>query len=165
MLQRKTEMRGDLHNMDQKISELEKRIELLEDIEAIKQLKYEYCDSCDSKHDADRIVAIFTEDGVWDGGPFGYAEGHEKIWDLFHNTHSPSILFSQHNVFNPVIKVNGETETAHGTWKFLAPMTTKENKLWVCAQYEEDYVKQDGVWKMKHLKAEVFFTAPYAQGW
>ncbi|SDL97967.1 nuclear transport factor 2 family protein [Bacillus sp. OK048] len=151
-------------SIEERLQSLEKRLGYLEDIEAIEQLKYEYCAACDDQHNADRIVAIFTEDGIWDGGPFGVAKGHREIWDLFHNTHSPSILFSQHNVGNPIIKVNGNE--AQGNWKFLAPMTTQpDNKLWVCAEYDEDYVKVDGVWKFKHLSAKVFFTAPYTLGW
>jgi len=141
-----------------------KRIEYLEDVEEICQLKYEYCAACDDKHNADRILAIFTEDGIWDGGPFGYAKGHKEIWDLFHNTHSPNILMSQHNVGNPIIKIDGDT--AHVTWQFLAPMTTKPDvKQWVCAQYDDDYVKVNGKWLIQQLKANVFFVAPYAQGW
>lgn len=142
---------------------LEERITYLEDVEALKQLKYNYCDACDDKHDADRIASLFTEDGVWDGGPFGLAKGRDEIWDLFHNTHSPSILFSQHRVTNPLITINGNT--AHVKWKFMAPMTNKDGKLWVSAVYDDDYVKIDGIWKFKHLKATVFFTAPYELGW
>ena len=46
---------------------LEARVQRLEDIEAIRQLKAEYCDICDDSHNPDRIVTIFTEDGVWEG--------------------------------------------------------------------------------------------------
>ena len=46
-------------------AELEKRLTVLQDIEAIKRLKAEYCDICDDAHNQDRIVAIFVEDGIW----------------------------------------------------------------------------------------------------
>ncbi len=51
-------------------------ITTLLDIEAIKQLKAEYCDICDSAHDPDRIVEIFSEDCVWEGEGVATARGH-----------------------------------------------------------------------------------------
>ena len=59
------------------------RIDRLEAIEAIKQLKALYCEICDDGHNPDRIVSIFTKDGVWEGKGIGRAEGHEQIAELF----------------------------------------------------------------------------------
>ncbi|MBL7177650.1 MAG: nuclear transport factor 2 family protein, partial [Desulfobacteraceae bacterium] len=44
--------------------ELAKQITVLQDIEAIKKLKAEYCDICDDDHNQDRIVTIFVRDGI-----------------------------------------------------------------------------------------------------
>ena len=41
-----------------------KRLTVLQDIEAIKWLKAEYCDICDDVQNQDRIVVIFAEDGI-----------------------------------------------------------------------------------------------------
>ena len=64
-------------------AELETRIIVLEDIEAIKRLKAEYCDVCDDGHNQDRIVSIFAEDGIWEGEGISRAEGHDEIRKLF----------------------------------------------------------------------------------
>ena len=64
-------------------TELEQRITRLEDIEAIKQLKARYCDICDDTHNPDRIASVFAADGIWEGGDFGQAQGHEAIQELF----------------------------------------------------------------------------------
>ena len=61
---------------------LEERITRLEDLEAIKQLKATYCEICDDKHDPDRIVTIFAEDGIWEGKGIGTARGHAEIRKL-----------------------------------------------------------------------------------
>ena len=53
------------------MSELEQlatRLQVLEDIEAIKKVKAEYCAHCDNGPNAQGIGALFAEDGVWDGG-------------------------------------------------------------------------------------------------
>ena len=61
------------------LADLERRVRALEDIEAIKQLKYRYADACDRGYDADALADLFTEDAVWDGGLFGRYEGREAI--------------------------------------------------------------------------------------
>ena len=85
------------------LSELEKRITRLEDIEAIKQLKARYCDICDDLHNPDRIASVFAEDGIWEGGEFGQAKGHEAIRHLFSGFRD-QFSFSQHNIMNPIIE-------------------------------------------------------------
>lgn len=47
--------------MDDSLAE---RIERLEQIEALKQLKYRYCTAVDANYDAAAIAAMFTEDGI-----------------------------------------------------------------------------------------------------
>ena len=144
--------------------ELAKRIATLEDIEAIKRLKAEYCDICDSDHDQDRIVSIFAEDGIWEGKGVGLARGHAELRQLF-KSFAERISFSQHNVFNPRIEVNGDA--AHGIWYFLGPFTfRKENRaVWLAARYEDDYVKVGGKWKFQHLRVIGRMAAPYEIGW
>ena len=65
------------------LTDLERRIRALEDIEAIKQLKYRYADACDRGYDADTLADLFTEDAIWDGGVFGRYDGREAIRELF----------------------------------------------------------------------------------
>jgi hypothetical protein len=145
-------------------SELEKRLTRLEDVEAIKRLKALYCDICDDDHNPDRIGKIFVDDGIWEGGSFGKAQGPAAISKLFQGF-KELIAFSQHNVFNPRIEVDGGR--AKGTWYFLGPFTfRKDNEArWIAARYEDDYVKVNGEWKFQHLRAIVRMSAPYKEGW
>ena len=50
------------------IEALAQRLQVLEDIEAIKRLKARYCAFCDDGYNPDGIAGLFVEDGVWDGG-------------------------------------------------------------------------------------------------
>ena len=43
------------------VEDLARRLQVLEDIEAIKKLKARYCAYCDNQYDADGIAALFTE--------------------------------------------------------------------------------------------------------
>ena len=145
-------------------TDLERRITELEDIEAIKRLKAQYCDICDDDHNPDRIWRIFAEDGIWEGAGFGKAQGHEAISKLFAGFQK-LIKFSQHNVFNPQITVSGDR--AHASWYLVGPFTFHEGNQarWIACRYEDDYVKINGEWKYQHLRAIIRVNAPYDTGW
>ncbi len=139
-------------------TELEQRITRLEDIEAIKQLKARYCDICDDTHNPDRIASVFAADGIWEGGDFGQAQGHEAIQELFLGFRN-MFTFSQHNISNPIIEIDGNRAT--GIWYIMGPWTlTEDNKeIWMAARYDDDYVKVDGEWKYQHLRVTLRMTA------
>jgi hypothetical protein len=145
-------------------NDLEKRIRVLEDIEAIKRLKARYCAICDDNHNPDKIATVFDQDGIWEGGDFGKAQGHKAIRELFEGFRQ-LISFSQHNLMNPIIEVDGDR--AKGTWYLMGPFTFREKNeaKWLAARYEDDYVKINGEWKYKHLRAIVRMSAPYEKGW
>ena len=140
------------------LAELETRITRLEDIESIKQLKARYCEICDDMHNPDTIASVFTEDAIWESADFGKAEGHKAIRELF-RSFQKMFSFSQHNIMNPVIEVNGDRAT--GIWYIMGPWTYAENndKKWLALRYDDDYVKTDGEWKYKHLRVALRMVA------
>ena len=135
-------------------SDLQARIERLEDLEAIKHLKALYCEICDDDHNPDRIVQIFTEDCVWEGAGIGRAEGHSGLRTLFEGFQK-AMSFSQHMAMNPRIELDGST--ARATWDFLGPFTFRVpdspsgKTRWQVARYVEEYAKVDGAWKIHRL--------------
>lgn len=150
-------------------NDLAARLDALESIEAIRQLKAEYCDICDDAHDPDRIVTIFTEDGIWEARGTARAEGHRALRKLFEGF-ARSIKFSQHMVFNPRIQV--DDDSAVGKWYFLGMFTFygrdgEPNKArWQTCRYEETYRRVDGVWKIAHLRVRgPSIAADHDKGW
>jgi len=133
------------------MSELERRLTRLEDIEAIKQLKVRYSHICDDMHNPDNIASVFVEDGIWESADFGTAVGHAEIRAQFENFKS-MFSFSQHNMTNPLIEINGNHAT--GVWYIMGPwnFTQTGAKQWFALRYDDEYVKADGQWKYKHLR-------------
>ena len=94
----------------------------------------------------------------------GTAKGHAAIRDLFRKFQK-LIAFSQHNVMNPIIEVDGNRATAE--WYFLGPFTFREKSeaRWLALQYKDDYVKVNGKWKYQHLRVNLRLSAPHDKGW
>jgi len=67
--------------------------------------------------------------------------------------------FSQHNMMNPLIEVNGNRAT--GVWYIMGPWTYTENneEKWLALRYDDDYVKIDGEWKYQHLRVALRMVA------
>ena len=145
-------------------AELVRRLQVLEDIEAIKTLKASYCLYRDNAYDANGIASLFTIDGVWDGGSFGKCEGRDAIHDFFRD--APKLLsFAIHQVMNPIIDVQGNQ--AFEKWYLFQPCTLAEGNqaAWLAARYEDEYVNLNSEWKFKHLKVFSWFMTPYQQRW
>lgn len=140
------------------MTELEKRITRLEDIEAIKQLKHRYSHICDDLHNPDTIASVFAEDAIWESEDFGKAEGHAEIRKLFQGFRD-MFSFSQHNMMNPIIEVDGDRAT--GIWYIMGPWTYNEGgeAKWFALRYDDDYVKVNGEWKYQHLRVKLRMVA------
>lgn len=146
------------------LQDLEKRIQTIEDIEAIKRLKARYCGYCDNGYDADALAALFTDDAIWDGGAFGRFEGRKAIHDFFAGV-SKLLPFAMHYVMNPLIEVEGDRAT--GRWYLFEPCTFAEGSqpVWGAAYYDDRYVKVGGAWKFQGVKITSSFWTPYELGW
>jgi len=58
-----------------RVERIERRLQVLEDAEAIRNLKARYAALCDNQYDADGIVMLFTEDALWESPGLGRFEG------------------------------------------------------------------------------------------
>ncbi|MGA2410880.1 MAG: nuclear transport factor 2 family protein [Candidatus Binataceae bacterium] len=124
------------------LGELARKLLLLEDLEAIKTLKYQYCAFCDDSYNADGIAGLFVEDGIWDGGDFGRCEGRQAIRKFFEAA-PRGLSLAAHQVMNPIIKVEGDR--AAGEWKLFQPCTLETRNgpraMWLAANYHDEYVR------------------------
>jgi ketosteroid isomerase-like protein len=66
-----------------RLEQIERRLQVLEDAEAIRNLKARYAALCDNQYDADGIASLFTEDAVWESPALGRFEGRDTIRNFF----------------------------------------------------------------------------------
>ncbi len=158
------------------MTDLEQRLQQQEDLEAIRRLKhYNYC-HCVDRAVAGEAAAIeetvsrFTDDVVADFTGFPLAEGREAV-TAFYAQGVPAILsYSQHHVFNEVIDVDGDRAT--GRWYVHCPVVFTEASPvgqvapgLVMGRYQEEYVREDAVWKWRRIVALLDVVAPGETPW
>lgn len=146
------------------LEELEARIKVLEDIEAIKRLKGKYGYFVDTRN-WQEFMNLIMDDAIWDFGSLGLYKGKEEILRFTRDIILDTYSFMMHNFFNIFVEVQGNKAT--GEWYFLVPATNDKEKRaeWLAGKYEEEYVKVNGAWKFKKVTARINFIAPYDEGW
>ena len=139
------------------------RLQRLEDVEAIRELKAMYCRAVDQR-DAEAWAGVFTDDAIWEGDRFGRYEGLDEIREYFEQI-LENLTFTIHYVMNPVIRVNGDH--AYGTWVLFEPCTMNQGSVpvWGAGSYEEEYVRTGNGWKIRHIALTSSFWTPYDSGW
>ena len=145
-------------------NDLERRITILEDIEAIKQLKSKYGYDIDERN-WDKVVDFFSEDASVDFGSFGKYEGKKAIEQFFKETFPPVSSFSVHMSQDPIIEVQGNR--AKGKWYLheSATFTAGNSAVWGAITYEDEFVKENGKWKCKFCLVRFIYLTPYEKGW
>ena len=103
-----------------RLERIERRLQVLEDAEAIRNLKARYAALCDNQYDADGIAGLFTEDAVWESPALGCFEGRDAIRNFFRGA-SGIFSFAIHYSLNGHIEVEGDT--ARARWYLFMPCT------------------------------------------
>jgi len=152
---------------------LEARIQKLEDIEAIKQLMYNYTYWLDYG-EFDTALDCFTDDAKIDICQRGGAqEGQDsfelkcdgkeeirKFYGLF--IHQRDRFTASHFLLNPVVTVNGEKAT--GIFYLLEP-TALQRAIWGHGRYDLEFIRINGQWKISAFNFEWNFNSPIDEGW
>ncbi len=154
---------------DVELRELARRVQVLEDIEAIRKLKAAYCDCCDGgwapkgPSHMGAVADLFVEDGVWDGRPLApRAEGRAAIAQMMIDYRV--VPFIAHLVTNPVIEVNGDEAT--GRWHLVLPNSTPDSDPMLSfGTYDEQYVRTGQGWKFRSLRFTMAGSAPMSASW
>ncbi len=145
---------------------LEARIDRLESIEAIKKLKHIYMQHCDLGYKPADLGPLFVDEAVWTSADFGHHAGRKAIEDFFGGI-SAQIVFAAHLAMNFILDVDGDRAT--GQWRILMPCTMMEEgqqvSRWILGDYDEAYVRKDGIWRFQKIDFLVNFNVPSLESW
>jgi hypothetical protein len=149
-------------------SGIEQRLRRLEDVEEIKKLKARYCEACDggwdgrASHNTDKIVALFAEDGIWDGGVYGNREGRAQIREYYQS--NPEVPFAFHLLTNPIIEVTGDRAT--GNWHLMICLTQADRTaVLIAGVFDDEYTRTAEGWRIMRSRFSLAHHSPYAGSW
>ena len=157
-------------NIDAQVAELTERIERLEGTRAVKKLQRAfgyYVDRGLWSEAAD----LFADDGTIEIGLDGVYQGKTRIREYLKRLHGgqEGLIYGQLNewvTLQPAISMAADGRSATGRWRDLGMLGQyKRHAEWRDGIYENTYVKEDGVWKIRSLRLYMNFVAPYERGW
>lgn len=136
------------------LEKLEKRVKVLEDIEAIKKLHINYVYLlCNLQWDD--MLECFAEDATMELLDQGVSKGKKEISGVFHNVLAKMIKRNDgHFVGQPIITVN--RDKAKGHW-ILYLFFAEPEVRWLQGRQDCEYIRVKGEWKFSSVK----FTAPW----
>ena len=165
------------------VAALAERVGTLEDVNAIRKLHFAYGYYIDFCQYAE-VVQLFAKDAevIFLSGIYRGHEGISRLYETWFQN-----LFTQgragpeygflldHFQMQDIITVAPDRKTAKGRFRALLAGGSHETRefqpeglpeqFYEAGLYENDYVCEDGVWKIKRLDYVVQWQADYDKGW
>jgi hypothetical protein len=147
---------------------LERDLTLLEDSNAIKKLQRIYGFYTD-KQLWTEAASLFAANGSIEVGGRGVYVGKDRVREFLGlngpEFPQPKRLFDQMQL-QPIVHVAPDGRTAKARWHMFAQEAVHgEYANWGTGVYENEYVKEDGVWKIQSLHLYTTMYTPYEDGW
>lgn len=160
--------------LKQRLADLSAQTLKVEDITRVQRLQRAFGYYLDKGYFGE-AADLFTEQGQVQYGVDGVYTGKARIQELFTRHGGGSMAagpglpfgrFNMHMQLQPLITVAEDGQTAQGRWREFALLGNYKVKAeWGDAILENDYVKEDGVWKIAQIRYYTNFIAPYQGGW
>jgi hypothetical protein len=170
---------NDLAALAARIEKLEHELAIQQDIHEVRRLQYTYGYFMD-KSQYNEVVDLFTDDGeVWFlGGIYKgkagvrrlYIGRFQKRFTQGHNGPRYGWLLD-HPQMQMVIDVAWDRRTAQVRGRSMMQAGLhqtaegRQRAWWEGGIYENEYVRQGGVWKIKALRYYPFWHGSFAEGW
>jgi hypothetical protein len=140
------------------------RVTRLEDVQAVERLQRAYGYYVDYSQYYD-VADLFAQDSTLEIGGRGVFVGKQRAFDYVASlgpTMAPvrGVMFN-HQQFQPIVTIGEDGTTAHARLQAFVMAVAQ----WGDVTYENSYVKEDGVWKIKTLFAPFNMYTDYAEGW
>ncbi len=161
---------AELAALSVQLDSLEQRKERIEDINAIERLQHAYGYYIDRAL-WDDVADLFADDGTIEIGLDGVYVGKARVREYLYTLGGgrQGLVdgeLNEHLQVMPVMTLADDGRTAKARWRAIA--LTGElggEAFWSEGPYENEYVKDDGVWKIKTLHWYQALHVPYEGGW
>jgi hypothetical protein len=174
---------GELRTLKEQVGMLARQVSALEDVNSIRHLQYKYGYYMD-KCFYDETVELFSDTAVvrFLNGIYRGCKGARRLYcdwfrNLFTGGHNGPIygFLLDHLILQDIIDVAEDGKTAEGRFRCFMQGGYHETKtemmpgfppqFWEGWIYENEYLKEDGVWKFSLLNYNMLWQANYREGW
>lgn len=136
------------------------RIQRLEDLHAIQQLRAHYCQALDDGRWSD-LADTFTPDGAFIG--LSTARGREEMLQFFPTLNASTVTSWWHFSSNETVELDGDS--ASGVTWLLQPCVVGGEAQLAAGRYEDEMVRTPDGWRFQTRKVSFFFWAGLEKGW
>ena len=166
-----------IHALEKKLEQLSRQVEMLEDVHAVRTLHFKYGYYMDKCLFAD-IVDLFSEDCeiYFLGGLFKGKAGARRLYGGASGLNGPAYgMMFEHFLGQDIVDIDPDRATARGRFRCFLQGGVHESKtdappnipeqFWEGGIYENTFIKEDGVWKIKVFNYNLGWQARYEEGW
>jgi hypothetical protein len=156
--------------IDAQIEQLTERVERLEGARAVKKLQRAFGYYVDRGLWGE-AADLFADDGTIEIGVDGVYVGKARIREYLRRLHGgqEGLIYGQLNewvTLQPAVAVAPDGMSAAARWRDHGMLGRyKQHAEWRDGIYENAYVRENGIWKIRSLHLYVNFVAPYERGW
>ncbi len=163
--------------------DIEKRIQVLEDREKIKELRATYCFLIDDGKYAELVNDHFAQDAHCDfrfrlGGlpplfsngqeeelpPF-ISNGQDEVVKFFRNFVTLLLKDMSHTTHNHRIVVDGDRASGDCYFELTARDANTSAPMTGAGRYFDGFERVDDEWRFSQRKADIFYIVPLSPGW
>ena len=162
-----------LSALENRITAIEQDIAQVEAITRIQRIQRAFGYYLDKGYFGE-AADLFTDNGRVQYGVDGIYTGKQRIRELFTRHGGGSVnagpglpygRFNMHMQLQPMVTVATDGNTAKARWREWAMLGQYEEAIeWGDAILENEYVKENGVWKVSQMRYYTNFIAPYEGG-
>ena len=172
-----------LQALSEQVTALARRVSLLEDTNAVRSLHFKYGYYID-KCLYDETVDLFSESGEvrFLNGVYRGKQGARRLYcDWFRNYFTKGFngpiraFLLDHLMLQDIIDIAPDGLTARARFRAVLqggchesmsdPIPNLPQQFWEGGIYENQYVKENGIWKIRLLNYNMLWQANYDEGW
>lgn len=156
--------------LQEQLAELQARKQRIEDSNAIKRLQRAFGYYM-SEALWDEVVELFAEDATLEFGRDGVYAGKARIRAYLYALNDGRMGLAEgqlheHLQLMPVVTLSEDGNTAKARWRSIMLLGELGGEaLWGEGPYENEYVKEAGIWKLSRLRWFQTLLVPYEGGW
>lgn len=156
------------HELQQRIVRLAAEVDRLAAMDEIENLQGIYGYYID-KSQWQQAAALFADDAELTVQGLGTWRGREGVLRYLRSTGPEGLQEGRlydHMMLQPIIDVAADGSSAKARWHLFAQLAQHgQFHEWATGIYQNEYVKQDGVWKIRRLHLYPTMITPYEDGW